>query len=324
MDLNKIFIKDATPTKVGGQAVMEGVMMKGSSSMATSIRLPDGSITTDLQEIKKPGKISKIPLLRGIYALGSSMVIGTKTLMYSADVLEKAGVDVEKDKFDLWIEKRFGDKANTFIIYLSVVIAVFFSVGVFIILPTVLTTAMHAVTSNPLLLNIFEGFLRITLFVIYIAAISRLKDIRRIFQYHGAEHKSIHCYENGLDLTVENCRPFPTLHPRCGTSFMMFVMVISLLLYSFLGWPSWIIRVASRLLFIPLIAGLSYELLKFAGKSTSGFIKFVSLPGLWLQKMTTVEPDDDQLEVAIVSLKSVLGIPLKDETEVKEDESENE
>lgn len=307
MDLNKIFIKNATPTKVGGQAVMEGVMMKGSSSMATSIRLPDGSITTDMQKNKKPGAIAKIPLLRGIYALIQSMVTGTRTLMYSAEVLEEAGAQVEKDKFDLWIEKKFGDKANTVILYFSVIVALVFSVGFFIILPTLLTNAMGAVTQNPLWLNLFEGILRILLFVIYILIISRLKDIRRVFQYHGAEHKSIHCYENGLDLTVENCRSFPTLHPRCGTSFLMFVMVISLLLYSFLGWPSWIVRIASRIIFIPLVAGISYELLKFAGKSSSSFIKFISIPGLLLQKLTTVEPDDDQLEVALTSLKAVLG-----------------
>ncbi len=307
MDLNKIFIKNATPTKVGGQAVMEGVMMKGSSSMATSIRLPDGSITTDIQKNKKPGAIAKIPLLRGIYALIQSMVTGTRTLMYSAEVLEEAGAQVEKDKFDLWIEKKFGDKANTVILYFSVIVALVFSVGFFIILPTLLTNAMGAVTQNPLWLNLFEGILRILLFVIYILIISRLKDIRRVFQYHGAEHKSIHCYENGLDLTVENCRSFPTLHPRCGTSFLMFVMVISLLLYSFLGWPSWIVRIASRIIFIPLVAGISYELLKFAGKSSSSFIKFISIPGLLLQKLTTVEPDDDQLEVALTSLKAVLG-----------------
>jgi uncharacterized protein YqhQ len=307
LDLNKIFIKNATPTKVGGQAVMEGVMMKGSSSMATSIRLPDGSITTDMQKNKKPGAIAKIPLLRGIYALIQSMVTGTRTLMYSAEVLEEAGAQVEKDKFDLWIEKKFGDKANTVILYFSVIVALVFSVGFFIILPTLLTNAMGAVTQNPLWLNLFEGILRILLFVIYILIISRLKDIRRVFQYHGAEHKSIHCYENGLDLTVENCRSFPTLHPRCGTSFLMFVMVISLLLYSFLGWPSWIVRIASRIIFIPLVAGISYELLKFAGKSSSSFIKFISIPGLLLQKLTTVEPDDDQLEVALTSLKAVLG-----------------
>jgi uncharacterized protein YqhQ len=156
------------------------------------------------------------------------------------------------------------------------------------------------------MLNLLEGLLRIVMFIIYVFLISRLEDIKRVFQYHGAEHKSIHCFENGLDLTVENCKTFSTIHPRCGTSFMMFVLVISLLLFSFLGWPNLIIRILSRLLFIPIIAGLSYELLRWAGKSSSGIVKIISYPGLLLQKLTTKEPDDMQMEVALTSLKAVL------------------
>lgn len=306
MDLDKIFIKDANPTKVGGQAVIEGVMMKGSSSMATSVRKPNDEITTKVTPIKKPNKFLKLPLIRGVYSLGSAMVTGTKTLMYSAEVLEEAGVEMEKSKLDLWIENKLGDKANSFIIYFSVFTAIVFSVGIFIVLPTIATNPIKSITSSPILLNLFEGFIRILLFVIYIVLIARMEDIKRVFQYHGAEHKSIHCYENGLDLTVENCKPFPTLHPRCGTSFMMFVMVISLLVFSFLGWPNWWTRILSRILFIPVIAGLSYEVLKWAGKSSSSIVKFISIPGLLLQKLTTREPDEAQLEVALTSLKLVL------------------
>lgn len=306
MDLDKIFIKNANPTKIGGQAVIEGVMMKGSDCMATSVRKPNDEITTKTTSVKKPTNFFKLPLIRGVYALGSAMVTGTKTLMYSAQVLEEAGVEMDKSKFDLWIEKKLGDKANDFIIYFSVVIAILFSVGVFIVLPTIATNLLKTISSSPIILNLLEGILRIILFVLYIVLISRMEDIKRVFQYHGAEHKSIHCYENGLELTVENCKPFTTLHPRCGTSFMMFVMVISLLVFSFLGWPNWFVRILSRIVFIPIIAGLSYEVLKWAGKSTSSFVKFISIPGLLLQKLTTREPDDAQLEVALTSLRAVL------------------
>lgn len=306
MDFDKIFIKNACPTKIGGQAVIEGVMMKGTSVMATSIRKPNGDITTKIDKVKAPGKISKMPIIRGIYAFGSSMVTGIKTLMYSAEVLEEAGMDMEKGKIDIWIEKKFGDNATNVLIYFSLVIAIVFSVGIFIILPTIIINFLKIFSTNVLVLNLLEGLLRIIMFVVYVFLISRLEDIRRVFQYHGAEHKSIHCHENGLDLTVDNCRPFPALHPRCGTSFMMFVLVISLLLFSFLGWPNLLIRISSRLLFIPIIAGLSYELLRWAGRSSSGIVKIISFPGLLLQKLTTKEPDDMQIEVALTSLRAVL------------------
>ena len=306
MDLDKIFIKNACPTKIGGQAVIEGVMMKGPSVMATSVRKPDGDITIKIDDIKAPGKISKMPIIRGVYAFGSSMITGIKTLMYSAEVLEEAGMDIEKGKLDLWIEKKFGDNATNVLLYFSLVTAIVFSVGIFIILPTVAINFVKYFTTNVLMLNLLEGLLRIVMFIIYVFLISRLEDIKRVFQYHGAEHKSIHCFENGLDLTVENCKTFSTIHPRCGTSFMMFVLVISLLLFSFLGWPNLIIRILSRLLFIPIIAGLSYELLRWAGKSSSGIVKIISYPGLLLQKLTTKEPDDMQMEVALTSLKAVL------------------
>jgi len=306
LDFDKIFRKDACPTKIGGQAVIEGVMMKGSSCMATSVRKPNGEITLKVDKLKPLGKIAKFPIIRGIYAFGNALVTGTKTLMYSAEVLEEAGVDMEKSKFDLWIEKKLGDHATTFLLYFSVVIALIFTIGIFVILPTIAINFFKHFTENAILLNLCEGVLRIFMFVVYVAVISKLEDIRRVFQYHGAEHKSIHCYESGLDLTVENCTPFPVLHPRCGTSFMMFVLVISLLLFSLLGWPNLLVRITSRLLFIPLIAGLSYELLRWAGKSSSSLIKVISLPGLWLQILTTKEPDASQIETALSSLKAVL------------------
>jgi len=317
MDLKRIFIKDACPTKIGGQAIIEGIMMRGADRTATVIRLPDKSLHIKTEKLPKPSKLAKIPILRGVAAFVSSLVIGTKILMYSADVLEsyeEPGEGQEEQietagggRFAAWLERKFGEKALwNFMIYTSVMFAVLFTVGIFIVLPTALVHLCRRFTESEILLNLIEGFLRIIMFVVYVLLIRRMKDIRRVFQFHGAEHKCIHCFENGLELTPANCQQFYTLHPRCGTSFLMFVMVISLVLFSLLGWPNLFWRIASRLLLIPVIAGLSYELLRWAGRSDGIIVKALSLPGLYLQKLTTCEPDDEHLEVAIAAMKAVM------------------
>lgn len=309
MDFKKIFIKSACPTKVGGQAVLEGIMMKGEDRTAVVIRKPDDTLHIKTELLKKPGKVKKIPVLRGVFIFVDSLVVGTRTLLYSAEVLEscEGSQGYEKDKLTIWMEKKFGEKgALNAILYLSVVLAILFTVGIFIIAPTAVVSVFKYITTNEVALNLIEGFFRIALFVIYILLISKMKDIQTVFRYHGAEHKAIHCFENGLELTPENCKPFETLHPRCGTSFLMFVMVISLLLFSLLGWPNLLWRITSRLLLIPIIAGLSYELLRWAGRSDSITVKILSVPGLLLQKLTTKEPEDKQLEVAIAAMKAVL------------------
>lgn len=308
MDFKKIFIKNASPTKVGGQAVLEGIMMKGDDRTAVVIRKPDDTLHIKTELLKKPGKVKKIPILRGVFIFFDSLVLGTRTLLYSAEVLENSEGSKysEKDKLTIWMEKKFGEKgALNVMLYLSVILAILFTVGIFIIAPTAVVSVFKYITTNEVVLNLIEGLFRIVLFVIYILLISKMKDIQTVFQYHGAEHKCIHCYENGLELTPEECKPFETLHPRCGTSFLMFVMVISLLLFSLLGWPNLFWRIASRLLLIPVIAGLSYELLRWAGRSDSITVKIVSMPGLLLQKLTTKEPDEKQLEVAIAAMKAV-------------------
>jgi uncharacterized protein YqhQ len=309
MDFKKIFIKSANPTKVGGQAVLEGIMMKGADRTAVVIRKPDGKLHIKTELLKKAGKLRKVPVLRGVFIFVDSLVTGTRTLLYSAEVLEscEGSEGYEKDKMTIWLEKKFGEKgALNVILYFSVVLAILFTVGIFIIAPTAVVSVFKYLTTNEVALNLIEGVFRIALFVIYILLISKMKDIQTVFQFHGAEHKCIHCFENGLDLTPENCKPFETLHPRCGTSFLMFVMVISLLLFSLLGWPNLLWRISSRLLLIPVIAGLSYELLRWAGRSDSAIVKILSLPGLLLQKLTTKEPDEKQLEVAIAAMKAVL------------------
>lgn len=311
MDLSKIFLKDACPTAIGGQAVMDGVMMRGADRMATSIRLPDGRIHIKTQQLPKSGAWMKIPVLRGVFAFVVSLVTGMKTLLYSADVLEYYSPEEEEKEepgaFSKWVEKHFGERAAwNFAIYIAVVLAILFSVGLFILLPTVLVNLLSKFTTSKILLNLCEGILRLLLFIIYIALVGNMKDIRTTFEYHGAEHKTIHCFENNLELTPDNAQDFYTLHPRCGTSFLMFVMVISLVIFSLLGWPNVWVRLLSRILLLPVVAGLSYELLKWAGRSDNAVVKVLSMPGLLLQKLTTREPSKEQLEVAIASMKAVL------------------
>lgn len=308
MDFSKIFLKDACPTSIGGQAVLDGVMMKGPDRLAVTIRRPDGRLHIRTTPLKKSNKLRKIPILRGVFVFFDSLVTGMSTIMYSADVIADADdEEEEKGKFELWMEEKFGEKAVwNFFMYAAVAIAIVISIGVFILLPTVAVNLLGVVTDNHIVLNLAEGIFRMLLFVLYIWAISRMEDIKVTFQYHGAEHKTIHCFEKGLELTPENARQFYTLHPRCGTSFLMFVMVISLILFSLLGWPNLAMRLLSRILLIPVVAGLSYELLRWAGRSDSWLVRILSVPGLWLQKITTNEPTDEQLEVAIASMKAVL------------------
>lgn len=314
MDLKKIFLKDACPTKVGGQAVLDGIMMKGEDRTAVAVRFPNKDIHIKTEKLKAPAKWAKIPILRGVLVFVSSLVTGTKTLMYSADILEAYdgpdAVEYEEDKLTMWMENKFGKKkAWNIMLYSSVVIALLLTVGIFIILPTAAVNWLGHFTENEVLLNLAEGILRILIFLLYIIIVSRMEEIKNVFRYHGAEHKCIHCFENGLELTPENCQQFYTLHPRCGTSFLMFVMVISLILFSLLGWPNLFWRIASRLLLVPVIAGISYELLKWAGRSDNIIVKILSMPGLYLQKLTTAEPDDEQLEVAIAAMKAVMVDP---------------
>ncbi len=316
MDLKKIFLKGACPTKMGGQAVMEGIMMKGETKTALAVRVPTGEINIETTPTKTYGKWMKIPLIRGVIAFVDSLIYGVKTLMNSAEVLEEYDdEEYEPSKFEVWLEKKFGEKGVwNFLVYTSVIIALAFTIGVFIILPTGAVAIMKLFTQSVFWLNLVEGLLRIALFIGYVWGISFMPDIRRVFRFHGAEHKTIHAFENlpqdenGPDLnalTVEECRQYPTLHPRCGTSFLMFVFIIAFACHFLLGWPTLWLRIVTRLLLLPVIAGLSYELLRWAGRSDNIVVKILSLPGLWLQKITTKEPDDEMLEVAINAVKAV-------------------
>lgn len=300
-------VKEVKKTSIGGQALIEGIMMKGPSKIATAVRKPDGEIQikeSDINPLFKH-KFFKLPIIRGSFVLIDAMIGGVKELMYSAEFY---GDDYEEDALDKFLKKVFKDKADTAIIYASVIIAMIFSIGIFMLGPTLLTNFLKSVISNSLLLNLVEGVIRVVLFVGYVYLVSKLEDIKRVFMYHGAEHKTIYCYENGEELTVENVRKYSTLHPRCGTSFMINVMLISIIVFSFFGWPNPLMRLVIRIAMLPVIAGLSYELNRYVGRCASDniFTKIITYPGFLIQKITTKEPDDSMMEVAIAAMKRVI------------------
>jgi uncharacterized protein YqhQ len=298
-------------TSIGGQALIEGLLMMGPKNIAIAVRKPDGEILVEKRPLAPKTQPSKIPVVRGAYNLFRQLVIGIKALMFSAEFVElEEGEEEKPSKLDAFIEKLFGDKLKDAAIYFSVIVAIAFSIGLFILIPNIIAGFLNfdeSTATGVLLYNLTEGVLRLLIFFGYLYLASMMKDIKRVWQYHGAEHKTIHCYEHGEELTVENIKKYSTKHPRCGTSFMFLVMVISILVFSFMGWYSVILNVLIRLLLIPLVAGLSYELLKFSGRHSDWpVMKIVSAPGMMFQLLTTKEPDDRQIEVAIAAMNGVL------------------
>lgn len=295
-------------TSIGGQALIEGIMMRGKEDIAIAVRKPDGEIVLKKDPINPLPNLAflKWPIIRGSVALVSSMVIGIKALTYSAEFFEVEGESESESKFEKWLYEKLGDKADNILVAISMVFAMVFAFGLFGVLPTVLTNFFKATIENRWILAAVEGVMKIVLFLSYLLLISNMKDVKRVFQYHGAEHKTIFCFESGLPLTVENVRKQGRLHPRCGTSFILFVLVISIMIFSVISWNSLLMRVVLKVILFPVVAGLSYELLKYAGKHDGPVIRALSYPGLMLQKLTTKEPDDRQIEVAIVAMKAVL------------------
>ena len=288
--------------KVGGQAVIEGVMMRGPKSRATAVRDPEGEIRlacVPVHSIADRFPILKKPMFRGSVALIESLVMGIRSLSYSAKM---AGEE----------EEQLSDKELAGTILFAFLLAAV----IFIAIPTGAARLFHFVTEDPLFLNLMEGILRRVIFLGYIWGISRMKDIRRVFQYHGAEHKTIHCYEKDLPLTVANVQAQSRLHPRCGTNFLLIVMLVSIFVFAFLGWPNLWMRIVSRIVLLPLVAGISYEIIRLAGSSENALVQTAIKPGLWLQYLTTRPPKDDMVEVAIASLKAVLPA---DDPALKED-----
>lgn len=306
-------------TSIGGQALIEGIMMKGPKGTAMSVRMPDGSIDTELEESSgKKNPIMKIPVIRGVYAFADSMISGYKYLMKSAD---KALTEEEKEedmsKLDKWLNDHMGEKMMNIVTAVSSVLGVVLAMLVFLYLPietvdlfdTYIVKGADLSKYHPLI----EGIMRIVIFILYMYFVSKMSMIKRVFMYHGAEHKAIFCYENGLDLTVENVRKMSRFHPRCGTAFMFVMIILSMaasfslvIIFPELANINKILWMAIKLAILPVVMGIGYEFIKYAGKHENIIVKILSYPGLLMQRITTVEPTDDIIEVAIESIKAVI------------------
>ncbi len=307
---------------IGGQAVIEGVMMRGKTEYVLAVRdIDKKNIKIEKTKIKTPEEKNffvKLPIVRGVAAFVESLVVGMKVITRSAQMagLDDLTDDTEEEpgKFEKWLLDKFGDKLTNILLGISVCVSIVFAVALFMVLPVVLGSLINKVIKlDSWALGIIEGLVRIFIFLFYIGLTSLLKDIKRLYKYHGAEHKTINCFESGEELTVENVRQYTRLHKRCGTSFLFLVMIISMIVFLFLRTDVVLYRILSRIIFVPVVAGLSYEVIKWAGRNDNIFVDIVSAPGKALQLITTKEPDDEMIEVAIASLKGV----LEDEPEEK-------
>ena len=287
---------------IGGQAVLEGIMMKNAEKYSVAVRCPDGSIASEVAEyrsITEGHKWMEWPILRGVFRFVDSLKLGMKTLTYSA---EMAGLEEAKEAEQ---EGKKSSAGESLVMGGAILGAVAMAVGLFVLLPVLLANLLKHVTESSFLIGLCEGLLRLVIFIVYVKAISLMKDIRRTYMYHGAEHKCINCIEHGLPLTVENVRASSKEHKRCGTSFMLFVMLISIIVFMFVRFDNVWLRMASRLVLIPVVAGVSYEFIRLAGSTENRLVNAISKPGLWMQRLTTKEPEDDMIEVAIRAVEDV-------------------
>lgn len=310
-------------TSIGGQAILEGVMMRGPFKTAMAVRKPNGEIECKINDngATNKNKFLNFPVIRGCVNFISSLVLGMKAIMFSAEFVDLDEDEETESKFDKWLEEKLGDRIKDIVIYFAIALSLVLSVGLFILLPTAIAqgiqellkyVGLKELATSGSFLSTAEGIVKMIIFLTYMYLISRMEDIRRVFEYHGAEHKTIACYEAGEELTVENVKKHTRFHPRCGTSFLLIVMIVSIVIYAFL--PSFdkygailrlLLRMGTRILLLPIVAGLSYEVIKLAGRS-NGCMRTLTKPGLWLQRLTTIEPDDSQIEVAITSMKAVI------------------
>ena len=312
--------------RIGGQAVIEGVMMKNMDRYAVSVRKPDGKIETKVEEcvsFAEKHPLFKLPILRGMVNFLESMVIGMQTLNYSASFYEDEEEQTE-EKTEQFLEKLLGEKAEKVIMGIVLVFSLAISIGLFMILPYIASEAAGKLIHNEYGILLMEGVIRIVIFLGYIVLISQMEDIKRVFMYHGAEHKTINCLEAGVELTTENVDNYSRLHKRCGTSFIFIVMIISMVFFFFIRVDTIWLRIVLRLLFLPLVAGVSYEFIRLAGSSDHPLVQIFSKPGLALQKLTTKEPDHSMIEVAIASVEGVFDwreyLDSLNKGEQKEDE----
>ena len=294
---------------IGGQAVMEGIMMRNGSEYSVAVRKENGELEVEKETYKGVGskcKLFRLPFIRGIFSFVDSLVLGMKSLNYSASLFMEDGEEEEEPgRFEKWLQKKFGDKAEKVIMDLTMVISIILAMGIFMVFPTWVSTLMKPLLGNGIWMALFEGVLRIAIFIAYVGLISLMPDIKRTYMYHGAEHKCINCIEHGLPLTVENVMKSSKEHKRCGTSFLLIVMVISILFFLVIRPETLWLRLVSRILLIPVIAGVSFEFLRLAGNSDNPVVNLLSKPGLMLQGLTTKEPDEKMAEVAICAVEAV-------------------
>ncbi len=316
---------------VGGQAVIEGIMMKSGDNVALSVRDTNGKINTDISKhisIRTKNNFFNLPIIRGIVNFIESMILSTKTLNKSADML---GIEDEESKFEKWLTEKLGKSVATVFSVIGTVLGLALSVFLFMYLPSLISDFCDPTLTAPIQKSIIEGVVKILIFIAYIALVGLIPDMKRVFQYHGAEHKSIFCYESGLELTVENVMKQKRFHPRCGTSFLFVMMIIGILVSMFYITLPRLLRVLTKILILPLIVGIGYEFIRFAGKHDNIVTKILSAPGLWIQRLTTKEPDAEQIEVAIHSIKAALPDVFPPEqntaeastTDDKQNESQN-
>lgn len=291
---------------IGGQAVLEGVMMKNRDKYAVAVRKPNGEIDVEVEEYKGvcgDKKFAKLPFIRGVFAFIDSLILGMKVTTYSASFYEEE--DEKPSKTEEKLEKLLGNKADDIMMTFTVILSVIIAVALFMLLPLFLSDLLGKYIRNASVIAIIEGLIRILIFIAYIAGISLMKDIKRLYMYHGAEHKCINCIEKGRPLTVKDVKRSSRQHKRCGTSFLLFVVLVSVIVFFFIRVDNMALKLILRIALVPVIAGISYEIIRLAGRSDNILVRIISAPGLWMQKLTTKEPDEDMIEVAIASVEAV-------------------
>ena len=300
--------KEKCRASVGGQALMEGVMMRGPKRLCCAVRRPDGGIETDIKELPPKKWYEKVPFVRGVFAMIGSMITGYRCLMYSADIAMQNSEDSEPEsKLDKWLDEHLGEKFQNALMVCAALMGGVAAILLFSVTPT----SVVGFVSRFMPLGrwgrvILEAVLKMAIFLAYLALCSRMKEIHRLFEYHGAEHKTIACYEAGEPLTVENIRKYSRFHPRCGTSFLILTLLVSIAVFSVIPWTGTALRVVYKLLFLPMVMGISYELLKLCGRTDNLLTHIIRAPGLWVQRLTVFEPDDSMIECAIQAVTPVL------------------
>ena len=306
---------------IGGQALIEGIMMKSPEKYSIAVRKPNGEIDVQVFDNNKV-KFQKVPVLRGIMNFFDSLVTGYKCLTHSAEVALEDGF--EEDELDKWLKDHFGEKSGEIIAMIAGILGSVLALVLFMVLPTTIAGLIDKIIPLGARKTVVEGVSKLFIFVLYLWLISKMEDIRRVFCYHGAEHKTIACYEAGEELTVENVKKYTRFHPRCGTSMMFIILIVSIVVFSFVPWKGTLNRALMKVVFLPVVVGIAYEILKYTGRHTNACTKIMAAPGLWFQRLTTNEPEDDMIEIAIASVNALLPETIiKKEEAVENDESEH-